>query len=355
MATSTVFSPGFSPILCAQTNDEFRLLSAAASKAEEAASRYEKHTAGLLRAKNSSLQHDSAEISNLSANCHFPLNAPPKSLNSPESHPGRSRNDSIQDSSTVDDGGTMSFTHQKSSRPVLEHPSNAEACIEASQDNSLALSSNATMPWDGDPLLNKKASDLDAQNNPDIISSATMEKAQSPAIHASSLDSLGKTTSITAEGDQTRTNIEYPPLTDKLVDQRRQHKVPKAVVEWMNGGKATVSESNLARSKSEISGPINAKGAVGTPRQMSNTRPTLFPTSNAAKTSNQQMKHSSVQNPSQSNTASPNTVSLHLADDSAFMQVFKDTIYEAIKTSEKGYRGRLPEDILHTIGKIVSN
>lgn len=348
MATSTIFSARFSPILRGQTSDEFRLLGAAASKAEEAASRYEKHTAGLLRAKNSS-QHDTAEISNSSANYHFPLNSPPAALNSPESRPARSRIDDIQDCFEADDRGTMSFTHQKSSSPTLERPSNAEACIEASKDDGLALSLN------GDPPLDKKPSSLEAQKNPDVISSATMKKAQSPAIEASSLDSLRKTTSTTAEGDQTRTNVEYPPLTDKLVDQKRQHKVPKAVVEWMNGGKATVSEPNFARSKSEISGPISAKSALSTPWQMSNTRPTQFPTSNAVKTSTQQMKHSSVQNPSHSNTASPNTMSLHLADDLAFVQVFKDTIYEAIKASEKSYRGRLPEDILRTIGKIVSD
>lgn len=373
MATSTLYSSGFSPILYAQVSDGFRLLHAAASKAEEAATRYETHTTGLLQAKNPSLRGDVADISASSANSHPPLKAPPTAPDNPESYQARDQDDNIQDSFKAYDGGIRSLTHQRSCSSVLEGSSNPEDRIEASQDDNLTPSSYAKMPWNGESLSNKRVFQSQTLKNPSPTYSARKGKSQSPDSQGSS-DPLGHSTPPMTGRAQARKRLECFSLTSKAMEQRQQHKLPKMVVEWMHEGKPTASELSLARSGSERPEPVGAKwaskarfsrsqtsplhkttqGAFGTPGQMSTTRPTPSPISDAVKTTRQPEKESSVQNLGQLTTVKRNPLPLHLADDLALVQVFKDTIYAFIKASEKPYRGRIPEEMLRTIGKSVS-
>lgn len=375
MATSTVFSSGFSPVLHAQAADDFLLLSAAASKAEEAASRYENNTAGLLQTKNSSLRKDITETSYLSANCQFPLKAAPTFVNSLKSIQGMGRDDSIQDSLKSNDCGLRPLAPKKPNSSAPERSLNPATYIEASRDGILAPSLNAKTPRNTDSLSNKKVSGLETQKNWAHMSSARISRSQSLSCEAYSSNALGQTIPITTEGTSSRKSIDCLPLKDKLVDQKRQHKPPTAVIERMSGVKPVASEFPVARSRSEISEPVKAKevpttrssqpqtspmnlagkGALNTPRQTSDIRRTKSPMSDAVKTTNQPMKNSSVQNPGQSTTTPLNTMPRHLADDLAFMQIFKNTIYNPIRVLEKNYRGRLPEDILLTIGKSVSD
>lgn len=375
MATSTVFSSGFSPVLHAQAPDEFRLLSAAASKAEEAASRYENNTAGLLLAKNPALRKDIEETSNLSAIRHFPLEAPPIVPNSLESIQGMGRDDNIQDGFKANDRGYRSLTPQMSSSSTLERSLNPAACIGASQDDDLAPSLHPKMPRNTESLCNKKIPDQGTQKNSTLVSTARMSGSQILAGEAYSSNPFGPTTSITIEGGQSRKSIECPPLKDKAVDQRRQHKPPKPIIEWMNGEKPLAFEAAVARSRPETFESVGAKEALKrrsfqpqtspahqiskeafkTPRQMPNIGATQSPMSDAVKTANQPMKNSSVQNPGQSSTTYVNSMPLHLVDDVALAQAFKDTIYNSIEAWEKDYPGRLPEDILRMMGKSVSD
>ena len=378
MATSTVFSSGFSPILYAQSSDEFQALSAAASKAEEAASRYETHTTGLLQARSPSLQRDDGETSDMSANRHIPTNTPPTSLDNPESYQRRHRGDNIQNRLPGNADVTRPLAHGKSSSPpILEGSLNPGDCIEAPRDGGLAPALNTNKPWNGESSSKKREFDLDTQNdqkNPAFVSSARVSKTQSLESQSSS-DPLERTTSTSSEGARPRKWFEKSQLTSKRMDQRRQHVLPKSVLEWMNGAGSTPSESTFAQSSSEKSKPFRdngapkprsahtqtsspcqtTPGAFGTPRQMSNTQPTQSPISDALKTSSPPKKKSSVQDLGLSATANLKPLPLHLADDLAFVQVFKDIIYPSIKASEKAYQGIIPEDILRTIGKSVSN
>lgn len=367
MAASTVFSSGFAPILYAQVSDKIRLLTAAASKAEEAASRYETHTAGPFQANNPLLRREVAESPDASVICHLPLNASPTALNKPEPYPGRDRGDSMQKNFKASSGGTESLAHQMSSSL------NPEACNEISQDDSLVPPLHTKMSSNGESPSNKPVFNLETQTNPAFVSSTRLNKSQSPPSGASASDPLGQATSVTAEEVQIRKSIGCSPLIDKLVDQRRQHKIPKPVVEWMNGEKLMASEfTTLTPSRSEpdkakaVRKPQSShpqtstayqptKEAFDAPRQTSTARPTHSPISIAVETTGHPKKESDFQNLGQSTTANPNTLPLHLADDLAFAQFFKNTIYTSIKASETDYQGRLPEDILRLIGKSVSD
>ena len=370
MATSTVFSSGTSSVLRAQAADDFRLLSTAASKAEEAASRYENNTAGLFHAKNSTLRKDITETSYLSANYHFPLKAPPTVMNSPVSIQGTGRDGNTQDSFKANDRGSRSLPPQKSNSSAPKRSLNSLASIETLQDDILAPSLKVKMPRNTDSLCN-----LETQKNSTHVPFTRISRSQSLLSETSSSDPLGQTTKIKTKGASSRKSIERLPVIDKLMDQRRQHTPPKRIIEWMNGQPPLASEPNIAQSRSEISEPINAeeapktrsslpqtspayqssKGALNTPRQMSDIRPIQSPISDAVKTTIQPMKNSSVQNPGQSTTTNLNTMPVHLAEDLAFVQVFNDTICNSIIASAKVYRGRLPENVLRSIGISVSD
>ena len=75
MATETLNTSELSPTLHARVGGDFGLLSAAASKAQEAASRYESHTTSLLHARRLSSGSNSAENRVVSATAHLPLTA----------------------------------------------------------------------------------------------------------------------------------------------------------------------------------------------------------------------------------------------------------------------------------------
>lgn len=371
MATSTVYSCGFSPVLYAQVKDEFRILDAAASKAEEAASRYETHTTGLLQANNASVRKDIGETSDLGANCYLPPNAPPIAEDTPESYEARVQHDNIEDKFAANDDGPRSFIHQISSHSVPEACSNLKCDIETSQNDGLPPSLNAKMLRKSESLPDHKVTDFQTEKNSTLVSSARMSKSRSSASQ-SSPDPLDQSSSITTDADRARKRPGSTPLTSKVLDQREQHKLPKPVVEWMNGGGRTASGSTIAQSRCEIQEPPrikkpprprssssqtssalkNTQGAFGTAPQTSNIRTKPTPNSDAVEATSSSEKKSSV--PKIDRSATEN-LPLHLANDLAFTQVFKDTIYTYIKSSENEYRGRVPDDILRTIGKSVSD
>lgn len=364
MTTSTMDSSGFSPILHAQVSDEFRLLSAAASKAQEAASRYETHTTGLLKAKSPSSPKDVAEPPYSIANDHLPLNPPSIASDNPGSYQGRHEDANIQDSYNANGGGAKSLNHWKSSELGSGGSSNSVDCIGKSQDNA-KLSRN-DQSWS-----NKTFFDFHPHKNSTLVSSGMVSKSRFSASQASPVP-LEHTTPITGEGGRARKSLSensIPPTREFLV-QSPHHKIPKTVAEWMNGGEATA----FAKSISE---PFRAKGTpkprsshsqsstarkiiqgtfdIGTPRQISNTLRTQPPVSDAGTTTSQPEMKLSVQNLNQSITARLNPLPLSPVDNLAFIQVFKDFVFPYIKASIRTYRGRISDDTLRSIGKYVSD
>lgn len=326
MAPSTMNASEFSPNLHAQVSDNFRLLSAAASKAQEAASRFEIQTTNLLTARSLLSRRDVADTPYIDRDSYLPSNVSSATSDISESHRMKNEDGNIQDHSKTDRDEVQSLNHQKSSDLGLEDTSS-------------------------DPTANQASS--------------------APP---------GHTKPISEEGGRVRRSLSESsaPRTRDLAIQLPHHKIPKPVAKWINGGKVAASEREVTphansiyestgpketpKPRSSQSQPLTAlkttRGASGTPRQTSHPLLTPLSIPGVGKTTSRPSIGFNIQNLSQSITARLNTgpISAHdLANDLAFIQVFKELVYPCIKASAQRYRGRISGDILYSIGKDVSD
>lgn len=376
MATSTTNASGFSPKLHAQVSDNFRLLSAAASKAQEAASRYEKQTTNLLTARSLLSRRDVADTPVMDRDSYLPSNASSIRSDISESHQVNNKDGNIQDRSKRNRDEVQSLNHLKPSDSVLENASSeSKDCIGQSEVDALTSLSDAKIPRNGQALTNKMVFDFHLDKNSNLVPSEGNGTPQTPASQALSAPP-GHTTPISQEGGRVRRSLSEssaPPIRDCAI-QIPYQKIPKHVAEWINGGKAAGSEreatshANLiyeSTGPKETSKPQSSQSqpptplkttrvASGTSRRSSHTLSTPPSIPGVGETTSRPAVDFYTQNISPSITARLNTLPTSLTHDLAFIQVFKELVYPCIKASSQVYRGRVSEDILSSISKDVS-
>jgi hypothetical protein len=215
------------------------------------------------------------------------------------------------------------------------------------------------------------------KNNPTPASYATSTDPENATSHASST-SRGNTAVIVGEGDRLRkSRSESSSSTPRPRDhagQRPHHIIPETVAEWINGGPKTASgrdgpaAAKLAQEPTEDKGTPKSPasrpklstalratpGAHAKQRQLSYILPRPRLTQDAGKSTDQAEANFGFQNLAQSISGRHSIVPFTTANDLAFVQLFKDTVYPFIKASVERYRGRLSEDTLVSIGKVVS-